>query len=135
MARLPTDHLSRSLATVYDFLDNAPTIINESEAVTTGATSKAADTTVYQTVLTTGATAGAEALTIANGTIPGQRKLLTLETLGGVGDSVAVAFANVVNAAGTQATGVVLDAAGEYLLLEWTGAKWKVIYGTATVTP
>lgn len=71
---------------------------------------------------------------LADGNIVGQRKLLTLKTQGNSGsDSVALDSTNIHNAAGTQATGVTFDAVDEFLLVEWTGAEWQEVYGTATI--
>ena len=104
------------------------------DAVTTSAVTQVISTDAYETRLTTSGTEDAELISIANGTIIGERKLLILKTLGESADSVTLAHANVVNASGTAATGVTFDAANEFLLIEWNGTKWQAIYTTATIT-
>lgn len=71
--------------------------------------------------------------TLADGTIPGQRKLITLETQGTGGDEFALDETNIHNSSGTQATGVTFDAEDEFLLVEWTGNEWQEVYGSATI--
>lgn len=78
--------------------------------------------------------AAASVASLADGEITGQRKLLTLKTLGTAGDTISLDATNIHNAAGTQATGVTFDAEDEFLLIEWTGAEWQEIYGSATIT-
>ena len=70
---------------------------------------------------------------LADGEYVGQRKLITLITLGEVGDDLTLSPTNIHNASGTQATSVVFDAADEFLLVEWTGVEWQAIYTTATI--
>ena len=103
------------------------------DEITTAADSQAVATTSYETKITTGGTAGTENISIADGTIVGERKLITLAVRTDASDVVALAHANVVNASGTAATGVTLDAAGEFILLEWNGSKWQAVYTPATI--
>ena len=103
------------------------------DEITTTTVSQAVSTTAYETRMTTGGTEGAENVSIADGTVIGERKLLILTAITDESDTVKLAHANVVNAAGTAATGVTFDAANEYLLLEWNGAKWQAIYTSATI--
>jgi len=93
----------------------------------------AVDLEVYESQIRTTGSAGAENLAVPDGSVVGQRKLLTLAVLGATGDSVALVATNIHNASGTQATGVTFDAAGESLLVEWTGSEWQAIYTTATI--
>lgn len=88
--------------------------------------------TAFHTSFTT--THASSVASLADGSYPGQRKLITCEALGTGGDTLALAHANIINASGTQATGVVFDAATEFLLVEWTGAKWKAVHTTATIS-
>lgn len=102
------------------------------ESIVVSATTQEISLEAYHTQCETSAASSVASL--ADGAIPGQRKLITLEALGTAGDSLALDATNIHNAAGTQATGVTLDAAAEFLLIEWTGAEWQEVYGTATIT-
>ena len=137
MARIDQSAFPYSLKGFYDALVAYPNLLNESEAVTTGASPTALDITVYQTLITSGATEGTEEATIGNGTgaIIGQRKLVRLVTRSHASDVVALDEGNIINSAGAALDVVAFDAANEYLLVEWTGAKWKEIYSTCTMTP
>lgn len=107
-----------------------PNNVTKSETVTTAASAKAVDLEVYQTKVITGHATGA--LTIANGTIVGQRKLITLLTIGTENDVVNFTEASFSQGADTIDT-IVLDAEGEFLLVEWQGAKWEVIKASTGV--
>lgn len=107
---------------------------NYYDEFTTATANQVVSMDAYETRLTTAGTEGVENISLANGTIIGERKLFILKTLGNASDSVKLAHANVVNAAGIAATGVTFDAINEYCLLEWNGAKWQAIYTTATIT-
>lgn len=134
MARIDTTAFPYALANFFSTLIGAPNLLNESEAVTSGASPVALDITVYQSLITTGDTDGTEAVTIGDGTgaVIGQRKLVYLVTRTGT-DTVSLDHANIVNASGTQTTNCDLDAADEYVLLEWNGAKWQIVYTNGTV--
>lgn len=110
-----------------------------SEAVTTSdAAPTALSIAVYQSILTTGGSAGAEEAEIGDGTgaVVGQRKLITLESLGDPGDSVALDDANIVADDGSSLSAVTMDAEGAFLLLEWNGTAWQTLYsGDCTLTP
>lgn len=108
----------------------APVAIS-TESITVSDTTQEISLSEYETKMTTSHASSLASL--ANGAIPGQRKLITLDTLGTAGDELALAATNIHNAAGTQATGVTFDAADEFLLAEWTGSEWQEIYGTATI--
>lgn len=102
------------------------------ETITVNDTTQEISLGVYHTQCETDHASSVASL--ADGTIPGQRKLITVTTLGTAGDELALDATNIHNASGTQATGVTFDAADEYLLIEWTGAEWQEVYGTATIT-
>lgn len=133
--RIPIDGLRHALKAFYDFLKAAPSLLNEYETVTTGAVAKSADITVFKTSVVTGATEGNETLNIGNGSgaIVGQRKLVTLTTRSHASDVVVLDHANMVYR-GVAPSAVQLDAANEYVLLEWNGTKWDIIAQNATVT-
>lgn len=118
-------------------LDGRGNLIGSFDSKTTGASTVALDLDPYETRITTGDTDGTENVTIGNGStaIVGQRKLVTLETRVGT-DTVSLDHANILNASGTQATNVDLDAAGEFVLLEYVGSnKWQVRAANATIAP
>jgi hypothetical protein len=142
----PEGAFKRSLGALYDYfaqrggyagagLDIAPV----ADALTTGASPIAATLAAYETVLTTGGTQAAETVSVPAGEFVGQRKLFTLGTRTHASDKARFAVTNIDRAlhAGetpSALTVVELDAVGEYLLLEWTGAKWNIVYAVATMT-
>jgi hypothetical protein len=92
----------------------------------------------YQTTLVS-ADAGAQ-YNLPDGEYVGQRKLLKAD-VSDAGTCVASDAAKaklIVNGLHGQSaanvTALTFDADGELALLEWTGAKWNVVYATATVT-
>jgi hypothetical protein len=101
---------------------------------TNGSTATTANLAVYQTSVTSSGSAGAETLNVGDGTgaVIGQRKLVTLATRTNAADSVALDDTHCAQGADTI-TAVVLDAAGEFVLLEWRGTKWEVIKASAGV--
>jgi|GEM_PF-1924987 len=101
------------------------------ESVTVSDTTQEISLSEFQTKMTTSHASSVASL--ADGAIPGQRKLITLTSIGTGGDEVALDEANIHNASGVQATGVTFDAEDEFLLVEWTGAEWQEVYGTATI--
>lgn len=142
--RISRGAFKHALKSFYDTLLGAANLLNESEEVTTGASTKDTDNTVYETEVVTGGTAGAEDLDPTTGTIVGQRKLITLKTRTNASDVVNVVVTDVVRwihsgvASDPLTTAAVsnldLDAAGEYALLEWNGSKWNVIYTNGTIS-
>jgi hypothetical protein len=113
------------------------------EAVTLGAIDQVCDLGVFETrVTTSGAGAGAN-LAIGDGTgvRVGTRHLVTLAVLAHASDAVVLDEANIIGEdtfpLGTPGTfsAVTIDGAGGFLLLEWSGVGWVVIYaGDATLT-
>lgn len=138
MARFTRTGRPRSLAQFYDDLASAPNLISDDEPLFSGASAVPVDLTVYQTKITTGGTAGSEDVTLGDGTgtvtpIVGQQHLITLETRTNASDVVNLDHANMVDSAGTDLTNMDLDAAGEFVLVRWTGTKWKVLETNGTL--
>ena len=102
--------------------------------VYSGATAVTIDVATYHVKITTGGTAGSEDVSIGDGTGArvGERKLITLAVRTDGSDVVNLDHANCVNATGTTLTNLDMDAAGEFVLLEWNGTKWQIIYADAT---
>jgi len=112
-----------------------PTDLDSREDLATnGDAATAVGLDVYQTHLGTSGSGGAEDLTIGDGTgaVIGQRKLIVLDTLGDAGDSVTLDDENMSKGTSTI-TAVALDAAGEFLLLEFQGVTWEVIKASSGV--
>lgn len=120
--------------TINGFAFNDVSNLNSTEDVATSGTPEAVDITVYETLVTSGGTQGAESLTIGDGTGAkiGQRKLIYLETLTDPSDSVALDDTNFSQGADTI-TAIAFDAADEYLLAEWQGASWEIIAAASGV--
>lgn len=136
MSRIPTKGFSKALKEFYAFLKAAPNLINDYEAVTTNASARAANLNIYHTNITSGGTAGNEPYSLGTGTgvKVGQRKSVKLVTRTHASDVIVMDHANIVAADGTTAaTGAILNAANEYALFEWTGAKWRALYSAAGV--
>lgn len=128
-------HLTKTLKLFYDFLDAAPTFLNGRVAVTTVHASSTTLPVNFQRVDLTTSNAGADAVALPNPATtgePGWRVCLKLVAKPGAGDSVTVGFANI-STGSLTISAVVLDAVGEYLLLEHRGAKWEVISASAGV--
>lgn len=89
----------------------------------------------YQTRVTTGHAASVG--TLPAGEFPGQRKVITLQALGSAGQTFALtpgAGVTWKQADGaTACASVTFDAANEYLLVEWNGARWTNVSTNATV--
>lgn len=113
----------------YDFFHET------SEAVSTNDEDPSVvDLDVYHSQLTTSGSEGAEEAEVGDGTgvVVGHRKLITLATRTHASDSVTLDDANISQGADTI-TAVELDAAGEFILLEWQGASWEVIKASTGV--
>jgi hypothetical protein len=86
------------------------------------------------------ATAGAQ-YNLPDGEFPGQLKHLVADVSGSgtaVASTAALAKLCILGAVGEDTdtiTALTFDADNEYAVLQWTGAKWNVLYATATVTP
>jgi len=124
------------------FTDARGSLLDSSEELVSGAAAIEPSHAPYATDIVTGGTAGSEDVTVGDGTVTatnavpviGQRKLYTLKTRTNGADVLNLDHANLVNAAGTAMTNCDLDAAGEFILLEWNGLKWQEIYSDATIT-
>ncbi len=122
----------------YDGSRDILTATPKADALVSGASPVAMTLAAYHTVITTGDTDGNESVTIPDGVIAGQRKLVSLGTRTGT-DVVVIAVTNIdqgLHSGETPATitALNLDAEGEYALLEWSGAKWNVLYSNGTIT-
>jgi hypothetical protein len=76
-------------------------------------------------------------VTLPNGEYIGQRKKVTLGTRTHASDVVVLPHANMTSLAYANqtekaCTAATLAAAGKYVLLEWSGTKWNVLYKDAT---
>lgn len=110
-------------------------------AVTSGAAPVALTAGIYRHNITTGGTQAAEEVSLPDGQYAGQRMLVYLDTLTDPGDSVNITLtklsAQSVIGDGAEDTSIAamsLDAADDYVLLEWTGLTWNILYSNGTVT-
>lgn len=95
-------------------------------------TTQALRVDTYQTRFTTGH--ANSVATLPAGLFPGQRKVVTCTALGAGGQELVLTPGAGVTWT-TGANNVVsntFDAADEFLLVEWNGAKWVTLNGTAT---
>ena len=136
MAGINENRLRHTLGDFYQKLRGAP-IPGAFEARESGASAINVDVGVYETKLTTGGTGASEDVNVGNGAgiTVGHRKLITLKTRTNGADVVNLDHANIANDSGVQATNVDLDAEGEFVLLEFNGSKWQIVYASATVAP
>jgi hypothetical protein len=109
--------------------------------VTSGAAPVALTAGIYRHNVTTGGTQAGEEVSLPDGQYAGQRMLVYLETLTDPADNVDItltklAAQSIVGDAAEDATiaAMSLDAADDYVLLEWTGLKWNILYSNGTVT-
>jgi hypothetical protein len=115
-----------------------PTLQVVSDSLALGVTAKDVSLSAFETTLVS-ATAGAE-YNLPDGEYVGQRKRLVAD-VSGSGTAVASTAAKaklgrslLSGQTPESVTGLVLDADGEHVLIEWTGAKWNVLYTTGTIT-
>ena len=106
------------------------------EELTTGAAATIMNPNIYESLITTGGTAGSEDLNIGDGTdiTVGQRKLVTLAVRTNASDVLNLDHANIHDAAGVAMTNCDLDAVDEFILMEWNGVEWQELYSDATIT-
>lgn len=104
------------------------------EAVATSGTPLAATHTHYKTTITSGGTAGNENynLGVATAQKQGQRRLIYFGTRTDGSDVIVIDHANISHT-GFTVTGVTLDAADEWILLEAQGATWEIIAAASGV--
>lgn len=115
----------------------APT--DESVQVTTGASPTNLDISVERHIVTTGGTGGSEDLNVGDGTgaSVGQIVYVEIGTLADPSDVVNMDHANIhsdVAGTNTATNNVDLDAAGEFIYMQWTGSEWLILYSDATVS-
>lgn len=128
-----------ALETFYDWLEEV-TLVPSTVALATSASSTAIPLTAYTVNITTVGNAGQNPVTVANGSYVGQRVLVNLATRTDASDTVNFTMTNIEEnleaggGGGGGATALVLDAAGEFVLLEWAGAKWNIVYTNGTLT-
>lgn len=132
---IPRTGFAKALKAFYDFVEkfSFKTILDAYETVTMAASPQDVDLDYYETKVVTAGVG--QVLNIGNGTgvKVGHRKLITLQTRTGGSDTVVLDHANMNNAAGSAASSCVLDAANEFILLEWRGSKWQTIVASAGV--
>lgn len=93
-----------------------------SEDIDTGASPVALDPAVAVSNLTSdGATGAGQSITLADGTVLGQRKLIVAADIDTGNSDTIVLNANIVD------TSITFDADGEEVLLEFDGADWAVV--------
>lgn len=98
------------------------------------------DRTVFETRVQTSGSQGIEQIVIGEGILsgvrPGTRHLITLEKLGHASDVCTLDHGDIVSSTGAALAAATLDAEGAFVLLEFNGAAWQVIYSKdATLTP
>lgn len=99
-------------------------VLDNVEVLTTdGEVSAAVAVTVLE------ALSGSFTMTLANGTAPGQRKIVVAKTTGTAVWVITGAFAGFASAT----FGEITDAKGYSLMLEWDGAAWHWVGGNATI--
>lgn len=90
----------------------------------------------YGVYVTSGGSEGAEDITIASADFVGQRKLVVFAVQTHASDVLALNHSGIVGADGAALDALTIDDEGGFVLIEWNGLKWQVIYsGDATITP
>jgi hypothetical protein len=95
------------------------------------------DLTVYETKVITSGSGGEEQAVLGDGTgvQVGTRKLITAELLTLPTDVIVLDEGDIVSADGNECSAVTIDATGGFILFEFNGSAWQVIYsGDATIT-
>lgn len=111
------------------------------DARTSGASPITLNAGIFRHDITTGGTAGAESVVLPSGQYVGQRIEVVLAVRTNGSDSVEVDHTNLAaqsvvgdTAEDTTITAATLTAVGKYILFEWTGVKWNILYTNGTVT-
>lgn len=101
---------------------------------TNGDAAEALSVSVFKSTLVTSGSEGAEEAELGDGSGVeiGTRKLIVLGTRTHADDSVVLDDANFSQGA-DSITAIALDAANEFLLVEWQGASWEVIKASSGV--
>ncbi len=125
-------------------MEHEPDVLSELtpvvETLATKAAGLTATLTAYSSECVTEGTGAANGVTLPAGEYVGQRKYFKLKTRTHASDTVSFVMTNVMTGGiygqtpDTGATALVLDAANEDVLFEWTGSKWNVVFCTGTVT-
>lgn len=104
-------------------------MLTESVLTLTGAGVAAVNLGCYASYITTVDASGSDSVSLPNGEVPGQRKLVIAADLS-AGATVAFVCTNI------DALTATLAADGDAILFEWNGAKWAILYliGTAAKT-
>jgi hypothetical protein len=106
----------------------------------TGATSITLSLGDYGTHIKTSGAGTAQTVALPSGEYVGQRKLVILKEKGVAGDSITFTMSNIEEnlyvggGVGGGATALTMNTAGQYVLLEWSGAKWQILYNSGTLT-
>lgn len=106
------------------------------ESISSGASATNLTHSAYHAKVTSSGAGTAQTVNIGNGTgiVVGHRKLVTLVTRTHASDSIVMDHANIAAVDEVFPTAsVVMDAAGEFILLEWQGTKWKTIKASSGV--
>lgn len=136
---LRRNFLRNSLKSFYDFIESMPGMIWMFNRQTSKATATVCDLGPYETKWKSSGAGTTQEITLGAATTVklGHRKLVTFDVETTGADIISLDHANILNAAGAQATNVDLSAAGAGILFEWTGTKWQVIrtVGTVAIAP
>jgi hypothetical protein len=96
---------------------------------------------VYRHNITTGGTAGNETVNLPTGDYVGQRILVHELVRTNASDVIQIGLTNLTaqavvgdTAEDNTITAMSLDAAGDFLLAEWMGTDWNLLYTNGTVT-
>jgi hypothetical protein len=129
-------HFSKSLATLYDFIEKAPNLFNIARKVTLDhAGPNTLPTDAYQVLLATSQGGAGDPVALPDPAtigVIGQRHLIKLGTVSKTGDTAVVSKANLSYGSANIAA-VSLTAAGKWLLVEHRGTTWEVIAAAAGV--
>lgn len=120
----------------YVLTTRSPIGVEPQEVTTNDAEVTECDLTVVETKVRTSGSAGAEQLVLGDGTgvRVGTRHLVTLEALGHASDKVALDYGDILNASGAAVSAVEMDTVDQFILFEWQGTAWQIIWSAAGVT-
>ena len=132
----PRGGFAKALKALYDWLEalSPASFLASVETIThAGSGTETINLNKYHTKFVSNGAAKAAAIGDGTGAVVGQRKLITLQTRVGGSDTIVLDHANMLNAAGSAASSCILDAANEFILLEWRGSKWQTMVASAGV--
>lgn len=128
----PRTNMPRALKALLDWLDNAPWHINNSVETINGTVAvQAASLTRYKTIVNLAHVGDNVTIGNGSGVVEGFRKLIKAGTR--AGSSTCILDHANIKSGGSPATAAVLDAANEFVLLEWRGDAWHVIAASSGV--